>query len=240
MRQQIRRGLLFFSFLLFPITIFYLSPYLIIMGAGEGIVSGSLLVFASQFVSSLIFGRAFCGWICPAGGLQEGCLAITNKKSAYKSSLIKYFLWVPWLVTIVLFFFRAGGIKKIDGFLGTTTGISVAHPYAYFIYIPMVLLLAILAITVGKRGACKTICWMAPFMVVGRKIANVVRIPSLRLKADSSLCVDCMRCEKSCPMSLSVSSMVRKENMNDSECILCGECVDSCNKAAVKFSFSRK
>jgi polyferredoxin len=80
-RQKVRKLLLLVSFLLFPVTIFYLSPVLIITGGSLGIITGSFLVFVAQFVLSLVFGRSFCGWICPAGGLQEVCSSqITDKK----------------------------------------------------------------------------------------------------------------------------------------------------------------
>lgn len=62
-RQRLRALLLLSSWLLFPITIFYFSPYLIIDGAAQGVVTGSLLVFAALLLSGLLLGRAFCGWV---------------------------------------------------------------------------------------------------------------------------------------------------------------------------------
>ena len=38
-------------------------------------------------------------------------------------------------------------------------------------------------------------------------------------------------------MSLEVSLMVQKENMDNSECILCGECIDVCPKKVIKYKF---
>ena len=70
-RQKIRSILVVVMFALFPLIYYYFSPYLVIMGAIEGIVTGSLIIFAALFVSSLFLGRAFCGWICPAGATQE-------------------------------------------------------------------------------------------------------------------------------------------------------------------------
>ena len=70
-RQQFRKGLTYFSFLLYPITMFYFSPYLIISAASEGLASGSFIIFTSLFISSLFFGRAFCGWMCPGAGMQN-------------------------------------------------------------------------------------------------------------------------------------------------------------------------
>jgi len=56
------------------------------------------------------------------------------------------------------------------------------------------------------------------------------------LKANKELCVECRLC-KNCPMSLDVKEKVLGGNMNDFECILCGKCVDSCPKGAIKYSF---
>lgn len=70
-RQHARRMALLVSFLLFPITIFYFSPVLVIEGALSGAVVASTIVFAVQFLMAIVLRRAFCGWLCAAGGLQE-------------------------------------------------------------------------------------------------------------------------------------------------------------------------
>ncbi len=57
----------------------FLSPYVIIDGAMNGIVNGSLIMFGLMFVSSLFLGRAWCGWVCPGGGMQEIVEPINNK-----------------------------------------------------------------------------------------------------------------------------------------------------------------
>ncbi len=61
---------------------------------------------------------------------------------------------------------------------------------------------------------------------------------SLRLVADASACSDCKVCTKDCPMSLDVNPWCGVEEMENSECILCGTCVDNCSKSAIRFSFS--
>jgi hypothetical protein len=48
-RQRIRKGLLLVSFLLFPITLYYFSPALILAGAAQGAINGSFLVFSLSF-----------------------------------------------------------------------------------------------------------------------------------------------------------------------------------------------
>ena len=77
--QKLRKGILFISLLLFPITMNYLSPYVIIESAMVGIINGSFIVFVGLFISSLIFGRAFCAYVCPGGGLMEFGGMVHNK-----------------------------------------------------------------------------------------------------------------------------------------------------------------
>ena len=78
-RQRIRKGILIFSLLSFPVIMNYLSPYVIIDGASQGIVNASLIVFTLMFLSALFPGRLWCGWACPAGALQELATPINNR-----------------------------------------------------------------------------------------------------------------------------------------------------------------
>lgn len=57
-RQLIRKGLAVLTFLSFPVTLNFLSPYVIIDGAMNGIVNGSLIMFGLMFLSSLFLGQA--------------------------------------------------------------------------------------------------------------------------------------------------------------------------------------
>jgi ferredoxin-type protein NapH len=70
-RQKVHRGVLIASLALFPVTFSWLSPAVPLQAAVDGVLAGSLIVFALLFLQSLLLGRLFCGWACPAGGLQE-------------------------------------------------------------------------------------------------------------------------------------------------------------------------
>jgi len=237
-RQKLRKALIIIFFLSFPVTMFYFSPVLIIHGAAAGIITGSFLMFSLQFISALLLGRGFCGWVCPAAGLQEMCFLARDKKvKTGKSDLIKYFIWVPWTAGIVFAFIKTGGFKKIEPFYQTVHGISITQPASYIIYYFFVFMIAGMSFTIGRRAFCHYICWMAPFMIFGTKIRNLFKFPSLRLSAYKDKCIDCKKCSSTCPMSLEVHKMVLDGNMKNSECILCGSCVDVCPVEAVKYSF---
>ena len=41
-------------------------------------------------------------------------------------------------------------------------------------------------------------------------------------------------------MSLPVEEMVKRKNMEHSECILCGTCVDGCIQGAIKYDWGKR
>ncbi|MDP2952756.1 MAG: 4Fe-4S binding protein, partial [Chloroflexota bacterium] len=128
-RQSIRKALLVVSFLLFPITINYFSPYIIIDGASQGIVNGSLIVFGLMFLSALFLGRLWCGWVCPAGGLQELTFRLNNRRArGGRSDCIKWAIWLPWVAIIAILVASAGGYRRVDPFYLTDSKISVTRP----------------------------------------------------------------------------------------------------------------
>jgi ferredoxin-type protein NapH len=240
-RQKTRKALLLVMFVLFPIIYYYFSPYLIIMGASEGIIAGSFITFSAMLIGSLFLGRFFCGWICPAGATQELCFKVNNKNfKGGKRNWIKYFIWAPWITIIAVMFVQAGGVSTVDPFYQTYYGISIQDFQSVILFLVIAGLIAGIALAAGKRASCHTICWMAPFMIIGRKIRNSINLPALQLVADKNECSNCLTCTRNCPMSLDVNSMVQQDTMENAECILCGTCADNCPKKAIKLSFGTR
>ena len=241
-RQNIRKTIIICMFFLFPITITWLSPALPIIYALFGVLSGAAIIFTLQFLSSLFFGRAFCGYLCSGGGLQECLMRISDKKTKNANLyFVKYVVWALWLLTIIVLFIRAGGINEIDFFAGTADNwIFLIAPYRYLIYFGVVLLITVVNLLDGKRAACRIGCWMAPFMIIGAKVSDLLKLPRLRIKSNQNSCIGCKQCSKICPMSLNVMAMVETASMNNPECILCGECIDICPNNSITYSFRYK
>jgi ferredoxin-type protein NapH len=236
-RQSVRRMTLIVSFVLFPVVLNYLSPYVIVDAAARGIVNGSLIVFASLFLLSLFVGRAWCGWACPAAGLQEFTFPVVDKPASRRGDLAKWLIWVPWVCLIVVLVVRAGGYVQVDPLHMTTRGLSIVEPLSYITYYMVLALILIPCLLGGRRGFCHYVCWMAPFMILGRWLRNAVGWAALRLRASQKVCTRCGLCTRSCPMSLPVMDMVQSQKMEHAECILCGTCVDVCPQGATRFEF---
>ena len=240
-RQKIRKALLITSLLLFPITIWYFSPYLIIQGVLEHIINGSAIVFMLLAIISIFFGRIFCGYICPMGGLQECAMLIndTPRKRDWRYN-IKYAIWLIWLMAIIICYLLGKGNNQVDFFYMTDHGISVSNIYAYIIYYGIIILFFVPAICFGKRFACHYFCWIAPFMVIGEKIGTILHISKLHIDAEPKACIACNQCTKSCPMSIDVKEKVKNGKIIDAECIKCGACVDICPKHVLSYGLTSK
>ena len=239
--MRIRRGLLFVSFLGFPIVQFYLSPYLPFAGAMEGLVAGSLLVFAGLFLAGLFVGRAPCGWFMPCGGLQEACFHVRDRRiPTGPLDGPKFAIWVPWLSALIGVFVVRGVAPRLSPLYHIDGGISVSQPWLYFIYYGVLLIFVGLAFALGKRAACHYLCWVAPFMILGRRLGDALRLPGLRLLPRSgAACTSCGTCSKACPMGVDPSPVARGEAARLDECLLCGECVDACPSLALRLGLGR-
>ena len=66
-------------------TFYYLSPYLIIMGAGERTASGSMVVIRRD-----------------------------DPDRARAGPPVLWLVWLPWVTVVVLVTLRAGGIERVD------------------------------------------------------------------------------------------------------------------------------
>jgi ferredoxin-type protein NapH len=224
---------------LFPVTLYYFSPVLSLQGLASGIVTGSILVFALLFLSSLFLGRAFCAWACPAGGVQEVVRGFKGRAvNRTRVNWVKWLIWAPWALALVFAAFCAGGVRSFDLTYQTWHGVSAASMPGLIALISVAGLFAALALLVGKRAGCHTICWMAPFMILGRKVRNLLAWPSLRLSAQERSCRGCGTCVKHCPMSIDVQAMVQAGSMENPDCILCASCADACPQDTIRLTFS--
>ena len=235
-RQNVRKWILVLSFVLLPVTLVYISPIIIIMGAAEGVATGSMLLFIANFFLSLFIARLWCGWFCPMGAWQEICSPVMKRtvQEGWRNN-VKYVVSALWLALLAYLFIGAGGIRAIDPFYNTNNGLSITSVAALGVVAVIFLIIFAVAYLAGRRGFCHVLCPIAGIMVAGRKIRNLLRWPALQLSADASRCTDCKKCSEKCPMGLDVNGMVRNGKMENADCILCASCADACPQGAITY-----
>lgn len=238
--QRIRKTIVISTAILFHLLlIFHLlfSPVIIVMASHKGILNASFFAFIVVFVLSLFFGRAYCAWFCPGCGVQEILsLFIKRKSPNYKAIRIKYAIFIVWLGAIISGYIL-NGFQAIDVSFGmidiTIQRKIILTVGAFMIFVPLTAIF-------GQFASCKYVCWQAPFMIIGTKIRDYFGFKGLRLKAEPVLCRSCKVCSKNCSMNIDVMTKVKTGTLKDTECILCGNCIESCKHGAIKFTCKQK
>ncbi len=190
----------------------------------------SNIVFAVGTTAlTLIFGRIFCGWICALGTLQDlfGRLGMKIFKRRYSipkgwDASLRYMKYVV-LLGIIYFTWRTGQlvINSMDPFVAynhIAAGMEeLLKEYAVGFGILVAMLLSSLFY---ERLFCRYLCPLgAYYSIVGR-------LSFFKIKRKKSSCVDCKRCDKSCPAALDISSSERADSRG--ECLSCMNCVEVC------------
>ncbi len=141
-------------------------------------MTGGLIVFILIFISSLFFGRLWCGWLCPAGGLQEIYSQINDKNvNIPRLKWLKYLIFLSLFIPLISAIYSAGGLKTIDLFYYTDHGISIAKQGAYNIFYGQIFFITIFAMFTGKRGLCHYFCPIAVILITGRKVRMQRKLP---------------------------------------------------------------
>jgi ferredoxin-type protein NapH len=186
----------------------------------------ALLFFAAVIpvIATIIFGKVFCGWICPMGLLFE----MNDKLRNY---LIKHGVPLPrWSVP--------GWFKYVVLGVGLITGLLFGVHYFFIIYPPklvsgeiyfwitrsafsfgMLFIFCYLAVELlaAPRVWCRSLC------PGGALYTLLNRFRFIRIKNDLKKCTNCGICDRICPYQINPS----KGHLS-AECDHCSICVDQC------------
>lgn len=182
---------------------------------------GSFLFIIST-VTTLLFGRVYCGWVCPLGAVQE-LVFIGKYRIRIPKKVDKYLKYVKFVILAVFLYLtistsmylwgRYEPFKVLFNFGGNR--------------IAFILLLITLGLSMFiERVFCRYICPM------GAIFSIISRFSIFGMKVNKDKCVNCLRCTKDlCPMN-SLETTTDKIKIDKAECIDCLRCKDICTKGA--------
>jgi len=228
-------------FLAFPILYNYYSPYLIMQGSAEGVATFSFFLWTGWALTALLIGRIACAYICPLGAAQmvaDKVLGRPLTRVRYLA-LLKYLLAAAWVAGIVLAALAGGGYRTVNLLYMTESGVSADSLRGLAMYYFLIAIPLLPAVLLGRRAFCHYLC---PFGVINMATARLgrrLRLPQLRLEANTAACTQCQRCTRACPMSLPVTEMVQRGDMTNHECILCATCADECPHDVIRYEWGR-
>ena len=192
-------------------------PYqlqMLVLGRGDGemAVVGILLFIVLTF----IFGRIFCGYLCPIGAVQELAYCVPSKKLKIATKIPVAIRTIFFGAFLVFGFAFSVGILNYLG-LGDFFHLNFASPF-FYVFLALLITSAFI-----YRPFCRFFC---PYGL----LLSLVSIKSLFKLRQSDSCTDCKRCERVCPTNEAGRANLKME------CYMCYRCREACKVNAVEYS----
>lgn len=207
--------------------------YLVTGNMVPRVMLSSFIILGALIATAILFRKAFCGYICPFGTIQE-YIGKLRKKLGVKEvkvpqkidGYLRYLKYavLAWII-IGSAYFGTLVFRNYDPFItffhfgkGLFWGIEEADltvPIIAFA-ITIAVLLASLFI---ERFWCKYLC------PLGGSLTFLARFSVFNIRRNQDTCTDCKACDKVCPTNVIVSTA---DKVTSAECISCMKCVNSC------------
>jgi Fe-S-cluster-containing hydrogenase component 2 len=193
----------------------------------QRIAVSSVILLVGVVATALLFRRAFCGYVCPLGAIQE-FFGIIGRKLFGKhrphvpvalDRVARYLKYVV-LAGFTIWTWQAASlvIRPYDPWVAWMH-ITSAELWAEFAVGTVVLGVSVAGSFVYERFFCKYACPM------GALLAIMAPLSVFKVRRDESVCISCGSCDAICPVNVDVST---GGTVNDPECINCNECVNVC------------
>ena len=193
---------------------------LLVLGKNEQLgapIQIAVIGFSLFIFLTFLFGRLFCGHLCPIGTIQELAYAAPTKKIRIRNKTPSViFRLIFFVVFIVLGVFFSMGALIYLGFRDFFN-LNLASLF-FYLFLALVILSTFI-----YRPFCRFFC---PYGVV-LSFASIKSVFKLRRNDN---CNDCKKCEKICPTN--EASMLDLKQ----ECYLCNRCKDVCHVDAIEYS----
>ncbi len=222
-----------------------------------GVINAGAILFLLAFLSTLILGRFFCGWLCHVVALQDLCAYMMTKvgirPKPFRSRLLVYFPFALGMYMFVWPSFKRlalapllksaeidwpAWLRPVEPITQYSTELVVEDFWAtmppWFIAIPFLFICGFAAVYfLGAKGFCTYGCPYAAFFKPMDKVAPV------RVHVNDD-CHQCGYCTSVCTSNVRVSEEVRDFGMVvDAGCMKTLDCISACPNDALSLKVGK-
>jgi polyferredoxin len=212
-----------------PIASLMNLKYWVVSGSVPATHAAGMFLLIAFLIVSLLFRKAFCGWLCPVGTISEYLWKLGRETFRRNFRLPKwadYPLRALKYILLGLFLYAVGGMSAaairafLEGPYGVIADVKMLNFFRYLGTTAAVTIgVLVLASIFVQNFWCRYLC---PY---GALMGLVAAASPVRIRRDEDLCIDCAKCAKACPSQLAVDQLIQ---IRSPECIACYECVSAC------------
>lgn len=220
-----------------------------------GVINAGAVLFALALLSTLVFGRFFCGWLCHVVALQDACAWFMNKLGVRpKPFRARLLMFAPLVIGSYMFFWPTfkrlalapaleaasidwpAWLKPVNPVNMWRTEMIVEDFWAtfpvWYVAVPFLLICGFATVYfLGAKGFCTYAC---PY---GGLFAPIDKAAPVRIRVTDA-CQHCGHCTSVCTSNVRVSDEVRDFGMVvDPGCMKCMDCVTACPSDALYLGF---
>ncbi len=188
----------------------------------------ALLGTALLSAVSFLYGRLWCGWVCPqtlASDFADSLKARLDKAFRTRPGrprfLLSRSLWTLGILAVSL----GTGVTLASYWLAPSTVLAAAaapwHDYSAGLTVYVTALAVAADMLWLRRTFCARACPYGPLL---SSLTDQSTLAVRYLNERDDDCIHCHKCETDCPMGIDI-----KQGVGQHGCIGCGECADACN-----------
>lgn len=191
--------------------------------------TAGFFLFVSFLTMSLLFRKAFCGWLCPVGTASEYLWKLGRyifggnfrlprwadvPLRSLKYLLFGFFAYVVMTMSAAAIadFLNSPYVKVVD-----------VRMLNFFCHLDGTAGIVVMGLIVGSIFVQNFWCrYLCPY---GALLGLTALLSPARITRNTNGCIDCAKCAKACPAALPVDKLVQ---IRSAECTACLECVAVC------------
>lgn len=224
---------------------FGLDPFILLqhLAATKRILPYALLALI-PLALTFVFGRFFCGWICPFGAIHEFISWLAGTGHNRSTDIDRSKLRLKYLILLFLLIAAVAGTalggwldpfalltRSAAGAVDPSISVLLLHSHSIAriaagpVLIGSIFLAVILLNAWKRRFFCNALC------PLGALYGLASRFSLMRMEASSD-CSECHACQSRCFYGDGPGKTYMK-----SECVACLACVETCPRESVQISF---
>lgn len=203
--------------------------YTMLSGQLPALHPAAFFLFTAFALSSLLFRKSFCGWLCPVGTVSEYLWKLGRRIFGRNFSLPK---WLDYPLRSLKYLLLVFFVYAVTMMSAAAIADFVASPYGLVVDVRMLNFFRFMgsttAVVLGGLALASLFLqnfWCRYLCPYGALMGLISMFSPLRITRNESACIDCAKCAKACPSVLPVDKLVQ---IRSAECIGCLECVAVC------------